>query len=240
MTRIVSINYQCGYCHHELTRRQVTSVSTFFNKEDIFNFKNTFTGLFPKLYFCPYCGYIGEDLSKESSSEIKEILQSEEYQLLLKIGDKYNPYFQHFLLGYQLMELNSHREAIPHLSLSISYERSLFLTTSPIYKILDQRDAPLDIVANNTNDPGDLYINYLINDCSKHLNFIEEDNFLLIHASVDALRRTGRVETALVLIDLVIKKDFSYEQKELLKQEQELCSNSDTLTIIKVVEEVEL
>lgn len=240
MTRIVSINYQCGYCRHELTRRQVTSVSTFFDKEDIFNFKNTFTGLFPKLYFCPYCGYIGEDLSIEPSPQVKEILQSEEYQLLLKIGDKYNPYFQHFLLGYQLMKLNRYREAIPHLSLAISYGHSLFLIESPVYDLLDQRDVPLDIVANNTKNPGDLLINDFIVDCSKHLNFQEEDNFLLIHASIDALRRIGKVETSLVLIDLALKKDFSPEQKELLKQEQELCSNTDTLTIIKVVEEVDL
>ncbi len=240
MTRIVSIKYQCAYCHNELTRHQVTSFSTFFNKEDIFNYKNTFTGLFPKLYFCPQCGYIGEDLSIEPNKEIKEIIESSDYQLFLKIGDKYNPYFQHFLLGYTLMKLDRYREAILHLTISLSYDRSLFLIESPVYDLLDQRDVPLDIVANNTNDPGDLLINDLIVDCSKYLNFQEEDNFLLIHASIDALRRIGKVETSLVLIDLALKKDFSPEQKELLKQEKELCSNTETLTIIKVVEEEDL
>ena len=111
------------------------------------------------------------------------------------------------------MKLNRYREAIPHLSLAISYERSLFLIESPVYALLDQRDVPLDIVANNTKDPGDLLINDFIVDCSKQLNFEEEDNFLLIHASIDALRRIGKVETSLVLIDLALKKDFSPEQK---------------------------
>lgn len=240
MTRIVTFKYQCAYCHNELTRHQVTSVSAFFNHEDIFNYKSTFTGLFPQLYFCPQCGYIGEDLAKEPSEEIKENLQSGDYQLLLKIGDKYNPYFQHFLLGYTLMKLDRYREAILHLTISLSYDRSLFLIESPVYDLLDQRDVPLDIIANNTNNPGDLFINDLIVDCSKHLNFEEEDNFLVIHASIDALRRVGKVETSLVLIDLALKRNFSPEQKQLLKQEQELCSNTDTLAIIKVVEGVDL
>ena len=138
------------------------------------------------------------------------------------------------------MKLDRYREAILHLAISLSYDRSLFLIESPVYDLLDQRDVPLDIIANNTNNPGDLLINDLIVDCSKQLNFQEEDNFLLIYASIDALRRIGKVETSLVLIDLALKKDFLPEQKELLKQEQELCSNTDTLAIIKVVEEVDL
>ena len=86
MTRIITEKYRCANCNNELARHQAASSSSFFDGDAIFECKYTFTGLFPKLYCCPSCGYIGEDLSKEPDKKIKEIIDSGDYQLLMKIG----------------------------------------------------------------------------------------------------------------------------------------------------------
>ena len=239
MTRIITKKYNCVNCGNELSRNVVTSVSSFLNSEDILECKHTFTGIYPRLYFCHYCGYIGEDLSIEPNKEIKEILNSDDYKLFMEIGDKFNPYFQHFLLAITLVKLERYKEAITHYACSNSDPHQIFLVKSPIYDLLDQKDVDIDIIADNTNNPDNLFVNVLITECVKHIDYQNEDNFLLFYASIDALRRTRELEDAMHLIDIAMKKEFSPLEKNLIKEEQELCSKGDVFTIVKVMEEAE-
>lgn len=240
MTRIITKKYNCAYCGNELSRHVVTSVSSFFNSEDILECKHTFMGIYPKLYFCHNCGYIGEDLSKEPDNKTKEIINSDDYKLFMKIGDRYNPYFQHFLLAITLVKLERYRDAIPHYACSVSEGHHIFLIQTPIYDLLDQRDVDIDIIADNTSNPDALFVNVLITDCVKHIDYQNEDNFIVFHASIDALRRTRKLEDALHLVDIAMKKDFSPLEKNLLIEEKELCSKGDIFTTIEVIDIVEL
>lgn len=240
MTRIITEKYNCSNCRNELYRKQVTSTSSFFHNYDLFNCKNTFSGISPKLYFCDKCGYIGEDLSKDIDPKIKEIIESKKYKTFMEIGDKYNIYFWHFLLAYILMKLERYKEAIPHYICAINGGCPIFLKEDEVLdKFLFIGDIDMEIVMDNSNDPGNLFVNYLIVECAKHIDYQKEDPFLLIYESIDAYRRLGNLKEALKLIALVINNNYSDEQKALIKNEQELCAKSDVLTLVKITDEDE-
>lgn len=240
MTRIITEKYKCANCGNELYRKQVASSSSFFHSEDIFSCAGTFTGISPKLYFCDQCGYIGEDLSKNINPEHKEIINSGEYKLFLEIGDKYNPDFLHFLLGYTLMKFSRYKEAIPHYISSINGGSKIFLKEETILdKLLLLKDIELEMVFDNSMDPGNLFVNYLITECAKNIDYQKVDSFLLFYESIDALRRLGHLKEAIKLIELAMNNNYSEEQKALIKNEQELCTNSDILTIVKITDEDE-
>ena len=239
MTRIITEKYNCANCGNLLFRKKVTSVSTFFNSGDVFKCHGTFTGLFPKLYCCEECGYIGEDLSKKPDSKIKAIVDSEDYKLFMQIGDRYNPYFQHFLLAYILANLGKYKEAIPHYICSINGENVLFLFESQIYDLLLKTDIDLDLIADNTKSPSRLFVNQLIADCVEHIDYQNEDSFHLFYESIDALRMVRKFDEAIKLIDLALTKCFNEKQKDLLKEEQERCSAQDYFTVFPIKDEDE-
>ena len=241
MTRIITEKYSCANCHNELYRKQALSSSSFFNGDDILSCHQTFTGLLPKLYFCDQCGYIGEDLSKDIGPKQKEIITSEEYQLFMKIGDKYNPYFLHFLLGFTLMKLNRFKEAIPHFICSINGGSEIFLQEAVIIDdFLLASDIDFEIVVDNATDPGNLFVNSLIVECANQIDYQKEDaSFLLFYESIDAYRRLDKLKEALNLIRLALNKNYEASQVSLLEEEQELCYKNNVLKVIKITAEDE-
>ncbi len=240
MTRIITEKYNCANCNNELHRDHTIEVFDFVNSDIILDCYNTFVGYPPKLYCCEKCGYIGRDLSIKPNKEIQEIIDSAEYKLLMEIGDRYNAYFKHFLLGYILLKLHKYKEAIPHFICSINGGCRIFLDQN---RLLDDvvlyEDIDFDIVANNSMELDNLYANHLIVECIKHIDYAKEDSFLLFYESIDALRRVGKPEVALVLIKIALNRKFDKEQIALINKEQELCEKNEVLTIIKILDEDE-
>ena len=241
MTRIITEKYQCANCGNELYRKKVTSYSSFFHSGDIIFCNGTFTGISPKLYFCDQCGYIGEDLSKDIDDKQKEIINSEEYRLFMEIGDKYNPYFLHFLLAFTLMKLSRYKEAVPHFICAINGDCEIFLKESVILDdFLLKSDIDFGVVLDNASDPGNLFVNSLIVECANKIDYQKEDiPFRLYYESIDAYRRIGKLNEALNLINLALKNNFSEEQISLLNAEQELCLKENVLIVVKISDEDE-
>ena len=234
MTRIITETYKCAHCGNELHRKKVTSVSTFMGHGDLLSSHSTFSGINPRLYFCDQCGYIGRDLSIKPDEKALEVINDKDYQNFMKIGFKYDLYFQHFLLGYTYLKLGKYTNAIPHFVCSINGGHQIFANEKALEDgyILNNDELEFDVVVNNSNDPENLFVNYLITKCVEHIDYKDITYFLTFYESIDALRRVGKPEKALVLIKLALDKGFNEEQISLLKKEEELCLITDVLTII--------
>ena len=224
MTRIVQQKYACGYCGNELSRPILASCNSaigFVRPSD----------LKQRYYVCPHCLYSGIDLSIPPSAKQKEILSTKEFDFFLKNGFVYQQSFKAFILGYTFYKEGKYPKAISLLSQAYHAGHALapFKQTKELQYFEDylaQKDVDYEIILDHSPELFDLYLDQLIVEIAIKMHFRYASRNVSCWI-IDALRRTGRFEQALALIDDALSKDLDKEHKALLMEEQQLCLKKD-------------
>lgn len=239
MTRIISYKCNCAYCGNEEIQKSFASSSSFFGHGDIASSRD-FSGPFPRYYFCGKCGYISDSLTKKPSEEHIKILESEEYRhfLDMAVNSRYNEYFNEFMLAYTLAKMSRHEEALSHYAYALSKSRPFFNNTHHLLNELpdnlEELGLDYEYLIDNYYYEEDIYINYWMYLSVIKINFDDDEvSPVSILLAADNLRRLGKPEDALKLLEKIKNVEFEKEDKEYYEKERALCEDDDCYVQLK-------